>query len=192
MKALIFLSFIFVKAFCYSQKVIEFEDHKLKNKIVPSFKARALNNKEINLEDLTGKIIFLDFWSLSCGACFKELPELNEIVNKYPTEKFVLISLMDNSKDELLKKFQIVGNGYRLKVPIFGNDKIDFQIIPNAKEIMKLFSDQIAFPQAFIIDQKRVLTFYQAGYAERRGIPGELTSKDMFIQEIDRLLNARE
>lgn len=188
MKILVILSFLLSTTYCYSQKLIEFDQHKLKNKVVPNFEAKTLDNKVINLDDFAGKIIFLDFWSLSCAACFKELPALNEIANKYPIEKFILISLMDNSKDELLKKLAITNNGYKIKTPVFGNDKIDFQIVPDAKKIMKLFSDQIVFPQVFILDQSRVLTFYSVGYSEERGIPGELTSKNMFIQEIDRLL----
>lgn len=194
MRTLILLTLLTIATFSYCQTIVEMDEsgepHRLKNKLAPNFRATALDDKEINLKDLNGKIVFLDFWSLSCAACFKELPELNEIAKKYPKEKFVIISLMDNTKDELLKKFDITNDGYKIKKPIFGNDKIDFQIIPDAKEIMKLFSDPFVFPQAFILDQNGVLTFYNTGYAEKHGIPDEVTSKDMFTLEINRLLSA--
>ena len=195
MRTSILLTLLTIVTFSYSQVIIvemdeSGEPHRLKNKEVPNFKATTLDDKEVNLKDLKGKIVFLDFWSLSCAACFKELPELNEIAKKYPEDKFVIISLMDNTKDELLKKFDITNDGYKIKKPIFGNDKIDFQIIPDAKDIMMLFSDDFVFPKTFIIDQNGLLTFYTTGYAEKRGIPDELTSKDMFTMEINRLLSA--
>lgn len=164
--------------------------HKVINQQAPSFKARTLDNEEINLADLKGKVVLLDFWSLSCAACFKELPELNEIVKKYPQEVFVLISLMYNTKDELLKKFDTTKDGYKMRKPIFGNDKVDFQIIPDAKEIMKLYTDKLVFPRAFIVDQRGIVTRHFLGYAEDRGIPGGHTTRGAFTQEINRLLSA--
>ena len=132
----------------------------------------------------------MDFWSLSCAACFKELPELNEIVKKYPQEVFVLISLMDNTKDELLKKFDTAKDGYKMKTPIFGNDKVDFQIIPDAKEIMKLYTDKLVFPRAFMIDQSGIVTRHFLGYAEDMGIPDGHTTQRGLTEEINRLLSA--
>ena len=97
---------------------------------------------------------------------------------------------MDNTKEELLKRFEITANGYRLKKPAYNNDKIDFQIIPDAKEIMKLYTDEISFPKTFILDKDGIITFYMSGYAQKLGIPGEVTSEDFFTEEINRLLSA--
>ncbi|HYI78206.1 MAG TPA: TlpA disulfide reductase family protein, partial [Chryseolinea sp.] len=83
----------------------------------------------MELGDFRNKIVLLHFWSLSCAACFKELPELNDIVKKYPKDKFVIISLMDDSKEKLLTKFDVSRGEYKIKEQIFGNDKIDFQIV---------------------------------------------------------------
>ena len=193
MRPFILLALLTIATFSYCQTKVHQVDesgepHSLKDKFAPDFKAITLDDTEIALKNLTGKIVLLDFWSLSCAACFKELPELNELVNTYPQEKFVLISLMDNTKDEILEKFEVTDKGYKIKQPIFGNEKIDFQIIPDAKEIMKLFSQDLVFPQAFILDQNGIMTFYFTGYAAKRGIPGEVTNMD--TREIDRLLNA--
>jgi peroxiredoxin len=165
------------------------DPHKLKNKPAPVFKGATLDNKEISLEDLKGKIVIVDFWSLRCSACFKEIVDFNNMIKKYPKDKFAIISLLENTKEESLKRFEITTNGYRLKKPVFNNDKIEFQIIPDAKEIMKLYTDGIAFPHTFIVDQDGQITFYMSGYAEKKGIPGEVTSDDLFNREIDRLLS---
>lgn len=191
MKTIILLTFLTTSTLSFSQELDNSgEPHKLKNKAAPTFKLETLDNDEIDLRDCKNKIVLLHFWSLSCAACFKELPELNEIVKKYAKEKFVIISLMDDSKERLLTKFDALNGEYKIKEQIFGNDKIDFQIVPDAKEIMKRYTDQVGFPQTFILDGSGTITFYFSGYAEKRGIPDEITSKELYIKEIDRLISA--
>ena len=193
MKTVILLTLLTISTISYSQKFIEMDEsghpHPLAKKPAPIFKAKTLDNKEINLEDLKGKIILIDFWSLSCNACFKEIPEFNDIVKKYPKDKFVLISLMDNTTEDILEKFEIANEGYKMKRPVHGNDKIDFQIIPNGRQIMKLYTDDLVFPRAFIIDQNGIVTFHFEGYGPK-DFEGALSSSDMFVDEIERLLSA--
>lgn len=162
--------------------------HKLKNTLAPAFKATTLDNKEISLTDYRGKVVLLNLWSLNCSLCFKEMAELNAMVKKYPKEEFVIISLVDNTKEEMMKMVDATADGYKLKKVIAQNDRIDFQIIPDAKPIKDLFTDEAASPQAFILDQNGVITFYFDGYGEKRGIPGEVTCIDFMTNEIDRLL----
>jgi thiol-disulfide isomerase/thioredoxin len=194
MKTIFLLALLTTATLSFSQTVVEIDDsgefHTLKNKPAPNFSSGTLDNHEIKLGDFRDRIVLLHFWSLSCAACFKELPELNEIVKKYANEKFVIISLMDDSKEELLAKFDVLSEQYKMKRQVFGNDKIDFQIVPDAKEIMKLYTDEIAFPQTFILDASGTITFYMAGYAAKRGFPGEITSEGLFIKEIDRLIRS--
>ena len=193
MRTSILLALLTIATYSYSQTIIELDEsghpHKLTKKPAPTFKAKTLDNKEINLEDLKEKIVLFDFWSLSCGACFKEIPEFNDIVKKYPKDKFVLISLMDNTTEQLLERFEIVNDGYKMKKPVYGNDKIDFQIIPNGKEIMKLYTDDLVFPRAFIINQEGIITFHFEGYGPKNTY-GSLSSSNMFEDEIERLLGA--
>lgn len=190
---MLFAVLLSIASITYGQTVFEIDDsgapHKLKGELAPNFRATTLDNKEIELADLKGKIVFIDFWSLSCAACFKELPELNELARKYPADKFVLISLMDDSREELLRRFDNAANGYKMKKPVLNNDRIDFQIIPNAKEIMNLYTEQPGYPQAFIVDPSGKISYYFAGYAEERGIPGEVSSKQMFTKRIGQLLS---
>lgn len=196
MKTIIFLTLFTTTTLSFAQNLTVTEVHesgmpnKFKNKAAPTFRLETLDNKVVELGDFESRIVLLHFWSLSCSACFKELPELNEIAKKYPKEKFVVLSLMDNTKEELLAKFDPVDGGYIMKKPVYGNDQINFQIVPGAKAIMRLYSDQVAFPQTFILDQSGTVTFYFGSWAPKLGIEGEVTSQDLYMNEIDRLMNA--
>ena len=192
MRTTILLTLLTITTLATGQVNIEADPfgHELLNQTAPTFKARTLDSLEISLDDLKGKIVLLDFWSLSCGACFKEIIELNDIVKKYPKDKFVIVSIMDNTADELLSKFEIDKEGYKMKRPLYNNDRINYQIIPDGKDIMRLYTKHFVYPKAFIIDQKGIITLYFEGYAEEHGIPDEITTKNKLTKEIDRLLSA--
>ncbi len=158
-------------------------------KTAPKFVATALDGKQIALENFRGRIVLLSFWSLSCGACFKELPELNALLKFYPTDRFTIISVMDNSKEELLRVFEVSEQFYKLKRLVHNNDRVDFQIIPDGIGIMKDYTNERIFPRLFIIDSNGKIDYHLLGYAEKLGIPGEITNDDRLKCRINRLLH---
>jgi len=58
------------------------------------------NNTELNLEDLKGKVIFLNFWASWCPPCRAEMPTIQSLYNKMKDRKdlvFVMVSLDNDS-----------------------------------------------------------------------------------------------
>jgi thiol-disulfide isomerase/thioredoxin len=54
------------------------------------------NNSELNLEDLKGKVIFLNFWASWCPPCRAEMPTIQSLYNKMKNKKdiiFIMVSL---------------------------------------------------------------------------------------------------
>ena len=60
----------------------------------PRLDAQALPwfnvNRPLDLEDLAGKIVILDFWTFCCINCIHILPTLRRIEDKYPDELMVI------------------------------------------------------------------------------------------------------
>ena len=107
------------------------------NQYAPNFKAKTLNGEYFDLSKHKGKVILINFWSLSCVYFFKEIVDFNRIVEERKYDNFILVSLMDNSIEDLNKKIISNGDFYKLLKPIFENDLINFEIIPSSKEVMK-------------------------------------------------------
>ncbi len=55
----------------------------------PPFTVKTLDDRELSLEKLTGKVVILDFWSTWCGPCRRTLPlirKLHAAMNERPVE----------------------------------------------------------------------------------------------------------
>ncbi len=72
----------------YSQKMLL-----APGKPAPLFKYKDINGKEYALEELKGKLVYIDFWATWCGPCRHELPFLEEVEKAYQGKKVTFISM---------------------------------------------------------------------------------------------------
>jgi thiol-disulfide isomerase/thioredoxin len=85
-------------------------------KPAPDLTLPTSTNKWIDIKDLAGKVILLDFWFTGCGPCANLVPTLNKIHQKYIHQKdFVMMNIsIDDRKtwlNSLNKKIFTTGNG---------------------------------------------------------------------------------
>jgi thiol-disulfide isomerase/thioredoxin len=58
-----------------------------------------INSKPVNLANLRGKVVLLDFWGVWCGPCVAEIPKLIDLHEKYHEKGLVIIGIHDDSKN---------------------------------------------------------------------------------------------
>ena len=71
----------------------------------PEFHLTTLKGETIGLQDLSGKVVVLDFWATWCGPCRESIGELKDLVKKYPQDQFVLISISADSDEQKWREF---------------------------------------------------------------------------------------
>ncbi|PKB15565.1 TlpA disulfide reductase family protein [Flavobacterium sp. 5] len=79
------------------------------------FSLKNLEGKVINLSDLKGKVVVLDFWATWCGPCKASFPAMQDLVTKYKDKNvvFLFVNTWEKGKD----------NETTEKVATFINDK---------------------------------------------------------------------
>lgn len=59
--------------------------------IAPSFTVKDKDGKTINIADLKGKVVFINFWALTCIPCRQEMPTINKLAAHFKDNKDVVI-----------------------------------------------------------------------------------------------------
>lgn len=63
----------------------------------PLFTLNDIDGNLISLDDLTGKVVVLDFFYPQCGYCDDEIVHLEEIYSKYSRDQLEIISISPSS-----------------------------------------------------------------------------------------------
>jgi peroxiredoxin len=59
----------------------------------PDFQVTTADGESLQLSQLAGKVVVLDFWATWCPSCRAGVGDLQELVKKYPRDQMVLISI---------------------------------------------------------------------------------------------------
>ena len=63
----------------------------------------ALDGTKVDLKQMKGKVVLVDFWATWCGPCVAEVPTLKRVYDTYHAKGFEIIGIsLDVNKDELL------------------------------------------------------------------------------------------
>jgi len=63
------------------------------------------NGSEIKLQDLKGRVVYLDFWATWCPPCRKSFPWMDEMHTRYKDAGLTIIAVSVDKKRELIEEF---------------------------------------------------------------------------------------
>ena len=109
----------------------------------PNVTFTTLTGQKINMVDLKGKVVLVNFWATDCKSCVKEMPELVKIYNTYKEKGFEVIS---------------VAMPYDPPAQVFNyvtQKALPFPVMHDGfAEMTKAFGDVSVTPTAFIFDKQ--------------------------------------
>ena len=116
----------------------------------PDFSILTSGGEYISSDELSGKVILLDFWGIWCKPCLSAIPYLSQVAKKYKKEAFVLISVDVNDEEATWREY-IAQNKMSWTHTRDSNSKIQraFQVT--------------AFPSYFLIDHEGIIRYRGRG-----------------------------
>lgn len=113
-----------------------------------AFTATDLEGNTFSLDELKGKVIVINFWFVACKPCVEEIPELNELVEKYEDKDVVFLGFALDNEKRL--------NSFLEKNPF------KYHIFPESKELIGSYGVN-SYPTHIVIDQSSAVVFKTSG-----------------------------
>lgn len=121
---------------------------------VPEFEMTDLAGRRYSRESLRGRVVVLNFWFIACGPCRAEMPQLNQLVSEFASEKVVFLAPATDRPAELRRFLR--------------RNKFDYQVVPQAEQLIRnVFANRI-FPTHIVIDQNGAIVSRFYGASEDR------------------------
>ncbi len=120
---------------------------------VPEFSYISLNDDTIHINDLKGKVVFMNFFATSCPICIKELPFIeSDIWSTYKTnEDFELIVFGREHIAEEMINFKEKNN-------------YTFNIVPDPRrKIYSLFAERY-IPRNIVLNREGKIIYQATGF----------------------------
>jgi len=134
-------------------------------------KFKDQNGNIVSLNDLKGKVVFLNFWATWCPPCLAEMPSINKLYEQHKNNKDVAFIMLD--ADSNFEK----ANGYMKRksyqMPVY-------QMASSVPE--QIFSGSL--PTTVVFDKQGRLSFQHVG-------PANYTSQK-FIDFIEKLRKSEQ
>ena len=115
------------------------------DRTAPDFTLPGKDGKPWHLKDYRGKVVVINFWTLTCQPCIEEMPSLDELAGILQKEKDVeLVAVSGDSSFDAVAKF--FPKGSKLKVLLDADRSV----------IRGKFGTRL-YPETWIIDREGVI-----------------------------------
>ena len=76
------------------------------NSAAPDFSLPMINKEgKVNLKDLRGRVVYVDFWATWCPPCRKSFPWMEEMHTRYHDDGLTIVAISVDAKYELAENF---------------------------------------------------------------------------------------
>ena len=120
----------------------------------PSYALQLIDGSgTVNIRDLEGKIVVVNFWGTWCTPCVNELPHFNRVAEEY-SDEVVIVAIHSVQSNKTAKEF--VEKHYAGSKMIFAFD----QSLTAQKDMyFTLLGGTSYYPRTLVLDENGVITF---------------------------------
>ena len=124
----------------------------------PAFTLADLNGNKVDMKNLKGKIVIIDFWASWCAPCKASFPAMQRVVNKYKNDPHVKFYFIDT--------WEKIANKEKVAADFINKHKYSFEVLmDNEDKVVKQFNVS-GIPTKFVIDKNGFIRFVSVDFKE--------------------------
>lgn len=131
---------------------LEFPNEKgrsLEGRAAPQFRLKTVEGEEVDLAELRGKVVLINFWATWCPPCRAELPDISKLHQKYAGSDAVILTV-NNEGGSIAKSY-------------VKDKKLSLEVLNDGKrQVSKLYGIR-AIPTVLVVDKKGVVRHHWTG-----------------------------
>ena len=114
----------------------------------PNFTLKTVSESTIVLEKLQGKVVLINFWATWCAPCRLEIPDFNELHDKYNEKGLEILGISISDTKEQLLNFM---KSYKIDYNILYGNNIEMQ------KVLFDYGGVYSIPVSFLIDTNGII-----------------------------------
>ncbi|HEX5112016.1 MAG TPA: TlpA disulfide reductase family protein [Saprospiraceae bacterium] len=121
---------------------------------IPELNTQTINGQKIDQKYFKGKFGIINFWFEGCPPCVKEIPDLNEMADKFGNDNLYYLAIGRDTKEDILLFLQ--------------DHPWKFDQIVNGTEVLDgIFENIWGYPTTLIVDRNGVIVYAVGGIYEK-------------------------
>ncbi len=108
----------------------------------PNFSLKTADGKTVELKQLQGKVVIVNFWATWCGPCRREIPGMMKVYDKYKAKGFEIVGI---SLDR---------GGWDDVKPWLTKNPINYPIVIGDGALADAYGGIEGIPTTFVVDRK--------------------------------------
>lgn len=119
----------------------------------PNFSLQSIDGDSLDLQTFKGKLVFLDFFYISCNPCIKAMITLESLYEKYKNKGLEIIGI---------DPFDTLRSGMKT---FLSKGNVQYVILLDNKSVYRKYNVS-EYPTIYIIDKRGIIIYEDVGYSD--------------------------